>query len=136
MTIIVDTIINSPIEKVWEHWNNPDSIVKWNHASSDWHCPSATNNFKVGGTFSYTMSAKDGSNSFDFAGIYTKIEPLKTIETTLGDGRKVSVDFEPVDSENTIITESFDSEETNSIELQRTGWQSILDNFKKYCESQ
>lgn len=136
MTISVDTIINSPIEKVWEHWHNPESIVKWNHASSDWHCPSANNDFKVGGTFSYTMSAKDGSSSFDFNGMYTKIESLKTIETTLGDGRKVSVEFEPVDNENTIVTESFDTEEENSIDQQRQGWQSILDNFKKYCEDQ
>lgn len=134
MTISVDTIINSPIEKVWQHWTSPESIIKWNHASDDWHCPLATNDFILGGNFSYTMAAKDSSNSFDFTGIYTKIEPLKTIETTLNDGRKVSVDFEKVDDQNTIVTENFETESENSVEKQREGWQAILDNFKKYCE--
>ncbi len=135
MMISVDTLINSPLEKVWQHWVSPESIIKWNHASDDWHCPSATNDFKIGGTFSYTMSAKDGSSTFNFTGIYTKIEPQKLIETTLTDGRKVSVDFEKVDDQNTIVTENFETEETNSIDQQRTGWQAILDNFKKYCEA-
>lgn len=36
----------------------------------------------------------------------------------------------------TIITvETFEAETTNSIELQKEGWQAILDNFKKYAEA-
>lgn len=134
--ISVDTLINSPIEKVWQHWTSPESITKWNQASDDWHCPLATNDLILGGSFCYTMAAIDGSDSFDFTGIYTKIEPQKLIETTLTDGRKVSVEFEKVDDDNTIVTENFETEETNSIDQQRTGWQAILDNFKKYCEGQ
>ncbi|MFA7301475.1 MAG: SRPBCC domain-containing protein [Candidatus Shapirobacteria bacterium] len=134
MTISVDTIINSPIEKVWQYWNDPTSVMVWNRAEDSWHCPQATNYFELGSGFSYTMSAKDGSSSFEFAGMYTKIEPQKLIEYTMADGRKVSVEFEKVDDTNTIVTESFDTENENSVEAQRTGWQMILDNFKKYCE--
>ena len=135
MMISVDTIVNSNIEKVWKNWSDPEAVMKWNYASDDWHCPKASNDFKPGGNFNYTMSSKDGKNSFDFVGMYTEIKPLQNIEITLGDGRKVSVSFEAVDDQNTIVTESFDTEETNSVDLQRTGWQAILDNFRIYCES-
>lgn len=134
MTISIDTTINSPIKKVWENWTNPSAVMTWNHASDDWYCPKAVNDFTVGGTFSYTMSSTDNKNSFDFFGTYTKIEPLKTIETTLGDGRKVVVEFKKVDDITTSVTESFDTEDVNSADRQRSGWQAILDNFKKYCE--
>lgn len=134
MMITVDTIISAPLEKVWNNWITPEAVMKWNHASDDWYCPKATNDFKPGGNFSYTMSSTDDKQSFDFAGMYTKIEPQKEIETKLGDGRVVNVSFEAVDDNNTIITETFETEETNSVDLQRSGWQSILDNFKKYCE--
>lgn len=135
MTISIDTIINAPLEKVWQNWIDPDAVRQWNHASPDWYCPKAENDFKPGGNFSYTMSSLDGKNSFDFGGMYTKIVPLKTIEIKLGDGREVSVDFDRVDDQNTIVSETFDAEEINSIDMQRQGWQSILDNFKIYCET-
>ena len=132
--ISVDTIINAPDEKVWKHWNDPNSVKNWNHASEDWYCPKATNELKNGGKFSYTMSDIEDKTSFDFGGMYIEIEPNKFIEIKLDDGRKMTVEFEKVDSNNTIITESFETEETNSIDKQREGWQAILDNFKKYCE--
>jgi len=132
--ITVEAMVEAPIEQVWENWNDPEKVMEWNHASDDWYCPKAENEFKPGGKFSYTMSARDGSFSFDFWGNYTKIENLKIVESTLGDGRNMSVEFEKVDNNNTIVTESFETEETNSIDKQRQGWQSILDNFKKYCE--
>ena len=132
--ITVDTAVNTAIETVWKHWIDTESIKKWNHASDDWICPEATNNFKAGGQFSYTMSAKDGSASFSFEGRYTKIEQLKIIEFTLADNRKVSVEFEKVDDHNTIVTETFETEETNTVDKQREGWQAILNNFRILCE--
>ena len=131
--ITVTTKINSPIEKVWDYWTNPIHIVNWNNASDDWHTPKAENDLKVNGTFRYTMAAKDGSFSFDFWGVYTHIEKFKNIEFTLGDERKVKISFTKNESD-VLITESFDAESTNSEELQRNGWQAILNNFKKYVE--
>jgi uncharacterized protein YndB with AHSA1/START domain len=134
MLITVDTLISAPLEKVWNNWISPEAVMQWNHASDDWYCPKATNDFKAGGNFCYTMSSVDNKTSFDFGGMYTKIDPHKEIETKLGDGRVVTVNFEAVDDHNTIVTESFETEDTNPVDLQRTGWQAILDNFKKYCE--
>ncbi len=123
----------APISKVWQYWTLPEHIMNWNFAGSDWHCPSATNNLVVGGEFHYLMAAKDGSFSFDFWGTYQNIEFEKSIDILLGDGRKMAVYFEVI-PEGTIVTETFEPETENSPELQKTGWQSILDNFKKYLE--
>lgn len=133
--ITVQTTVNKPVEKVWESWTQPEHITKWNQASPDWHCPSAHNDLRVGGEFSATMAAKDGSASFDFAGVYTKVTPLKEIAYKLGDDREVEIVFEKIDENNTRITETFDAEGTHTLEQQREGWQSILDNFKQYTES-
>jgi uncharacterized protein YndB with AHSA1/START domain len=108
--------------------------MKWNFASEDWHCPKADNNLVPGGEFHYLMAAKDGSFSFDFWGTYIKIEMEKFIEIILGDGRKMSVSFE-VMGQATTVTEIFEPEEENALELQKAGWQAILDNFRKHAES-
>lgn len=131
--IEVKTIINAPISKVWECWTSPKHVVNWNFASNDWHCPKAENNLIIGGEFHYFMEAKDGSFGFDFWGTYVIIEDGKYIEILLGDGRKMTVVFEVSENE-TILIEKFDPETENSIELQKTGWQMILDNFKLYVE--
>jgi uncharacterized protein YndB with AHSA1/START domain len=131
--IIVETTIDAPLEKVWQCWTQPEHITKWNFASDDWHCPSAENNLVVGGEFHYAMAAKDASFSFDFWGTYNKIETEKLLEITLGDGRKMSVIFERNEA-GTIVTEVFEPETTNSLELQKTGWQLILNNFKQHVE--
>ncbi len=132
--ISVETSINAPIEKVWEFWTEPEHIMNWNFASDDWECPQAMNDLRVCGTFSATMAAKDKSASFDFAGTYTHIEEGSIIEYTITDGRKVKVIFESISDTETKITEIFDPESENSEEMQRSGWQAILDNFKKYTE--
>ena len=132
--ITVKATVNSPVEKVWEMWTNPEHIVKWNNASDDWHTTKAENDLRTGGKFLSRMEAKDGSFGFDFEGIYDNVIPNKLIEYSLGDIRKVKVEFED-ENGKTNITEIFDAETTNSVELQRTGWQAILDNFKKYTES-
>ena len=132
--LIVKTIINAPTAKVWKFWTSPEHIIKWNFASSDWHCPDATNELVVGKEFHYCMAAKDGTASFDFWGTYTNIEFEKRIEITLGDGRKVSVSFEK-QGETTLVEEKFEPENQNPLALQEQGWQMILDNFKKHTEN-
>jgi uncharacterized protein YndB with AHSA1/START domain len=131
--ITVDSTIQAPLEKVWELWTSPDHITRWNSASDDWHTPSAQNDLRVGGKFASRMEAKDGSMGFDFGGVYDEVEPLSRIAYTMGDGRKVQVSF--VETDNGIhLTETFEAEAMNPVEMQKGGWQAILDNFRKYAE--
>lgn len=132
--ITVTTLVEAAIEHVWECWTNPDHIMEWNHASDDWHCPAATNDLTVGGTFSSTMSANDGSASFDFEGTYTDIVEYERIEYSLADDRHISVTFEEEDGKIR-VTEVFDAEGENPVEMQQAGWQAILDNFRDYTEA-
>lgn len=131
--IIVTTEVNAPLRKVWEHWTNPRYIVKWNFASDDWCCPKAQNDLKVGGEFRSTMASKDKNFSFDFIGIYTKIEPMNQIDYKVEDGREVSIVFRE-EGNKVIVTESFEAESLNSREIQRHGWKAIMENFKKHVE--
>lgn len=131
--ITVETDIHADIRKVWSYWSEPDHITKWTFASSDWHAPYAENDLKTGGSFKTTMAAKDGSFSFDFEGVYSDVIDYKLIQYEIAYGRKVKITFEENDGITKVI-ETFDPENQNSIEMQRTGWQSILDNFKKYTE--
>jgi uncharacterized protein YndB with AHSA1/START domain len=133
--VVVQATINAPIDKIWEYWTNPADITRWNHASDDWHSPRAENDLRTGGKFNMRMEARDGSAGFDFWGTYTKVILNKLIEYTMGDGRKVKVQFAARDYKTEVI-ESFETENENSLELQRTGWQAILENFKKYAEKQ
>ena len=133
-SITVESTVNAPVEKVWAYWTGPEHITKWNNASDDWHTPSATNDLRVGGKFTFRMEAKDGSFGFDFWGIYDEVQTNALIAYTLGDSRKVKIIFTPLDH-STKVVETFEAESENSIELQRGGWQSILDNFKKYTEA-
>ncbi|HEY1164347.1 MAG TPA: SRPBCC family protein [Chitinophaga sp.] len=133
-SITVQSTVNAPVEKVWKYWSDPAHITQWCQASDDWHAPHAENDLRTGGKFSTTMAAKDGSFSFDFGGIYDNVEEHKLIEYTLGDGRKVSVVF-TAKGDQTEVVETFDMEDTHSEEMQRGGWQAILDNFKKYTEA-
>jgi uncharacterized protein YndB with AHSA1/START domain len=131
--ITVEVVVNAPLEKAWRYFTEPEHITKWNNASPDWHSPKAENDLRVGGTFNYRMEAKDGNAGFDFAGTYTGVVPHRMISYTMGD-RKVKVTFEEEGS-RTHIVEVFEPETVNSWEMQRSGWQAILDNFKSHCES-
>lgn len=133
-TITVQTTVNAPVEKVWQYWTAPQHIMQWCQASDDWHAPYADNDLRVGGNFKTTMAAKDGSFSFDFGGVYDVVDHHKAIAYTMSDGRKVSVQFQK-DGAGTQVIETFDPENMNSLEMQQTGWQAILDNFKKYTET-
>lgn len=133
-TITVSSTINENVEKVWDFYTNPDHIVNWNAASDDWHCPEAENDLRPGGKMRSRMEAKDGSFGFDFEAIYDEVIPQKRIVYTMTDGRQATVDFAEVD-EKTQVTVVFDAEDENSHELQKAGWQAILDNFKTYTEA-
>ena len=131
--LTIQTTIDAPVEKVWRLWNGPEHIKNWNNASDDWHTPHAEVDLRPGGRFLSRMEAKDGSWGFDFAGEYTTVDEHKKIAYTMDDGRKVEIHFSSVNG-HTAVTESFEPETTHSLEMQQAGWQSILDNFKRYTE--
>lgn len=133
-TITVTCTVHAPAGKVWACWTEPQHIMQWYFATDDWHAPHAENDLRAGGSFKTTMASKDGCMSFDFGGTYDVVETGKFIEYHIGDGRKVSIRFE--EEGNAIrITENFETETTHPTEMQRAGWQAILDNFKKYVEA-
>jgi uncharacterized protein YndB with AHSA1/START domain len=134
-TITVQAVINALVEKVWNLWTTPGHITKWNNVSDDWHTPWAENDLQVGEKFLYRMEAKDGSSGFDFAGVYDEIKRNELIAYTIDDERKVKVTFTKNNDAETKVVEAFEAESTNPLEMQRGGWQTILDNFKKYVES-
>jgi uncharacterized protein YndB with AHSA1/START domain len=131
--ITVSTAVNAPIEKVWKAWNSPEHITQWYFASDDWHAPKAENDSQVGKKFTISMAAKDGSFSFDLIGEYINIKENEYIEYNLEDGRNVQITFEIADHK-VFVSESFEPENENPEEMQRDGWQAILDNFKKHVE--
>lgn len=132
--VTIQATVNASVEKVWEFWNNPSHVTKWNAASEDWHSPSASNDLRVGGEFSYRMEAKDGSFGFDFGGVYDEVTEHKSIAYTMGDDRKVSITF-TTQGNQTHINEVFDAESENPVEMQQAGWQAILNSFKNYAEN-
>lgn len=134
LSVTVEATVHAPVEKVWKFWTEPKHITKWNSASDDWHTPFAENDLKVGGKFLSRMEAKDGSFGFEFGGVYDEVELNERISYTLGDGRKVGITFISQENETKVI-ETFEAENTHPIEMQKAGWQAILDHFKKYAES-
>ena len=133
MEITIGVEVSAPLEEVWKSWITAEDITKWNFAIDEWHCPSANIDFQVGGKFNYKMEAKDGSMGFDFTGVFTEIDPQKTIVFKLDDNRRVVVEF--VDSEKGVkVSQTFEAEDENSAEQQRQGWLSILGNFKYHVE--
>lgn len=132
--ITISATVNATPEKVWQYWNLPEHVTQWNQATPDWHCPKASSDLRVGGKFSATMAAKDGSFSFDFEGTYTEVIPNQLLRYTMPDGRKVEVKFAG-EGNATVITETFDPETENPIEMQEAGWNMILNSFKSYAES-
>jgi uncharacterized protein YndB with AHSA1/START domain len=129
--ITVETAVHAPLERVWQAWNNPEDIKRWNAASDDWHTPSSSVDLREGGKFSARMEAKDGSMGFDFEGTYTRIVPQRLVEYRIGDGREVSVEFRE-QAGAVLVRETFEAETENPPEMQRRGWQAILDNFARH----
>lgn len=133
MKITVETVVKAKLSKVWDAWNNPADIKQWNAASDDWHTPRSTVDLREGGKFLSRMEARDGSEGFDFEGTYTRIVPHKTIEYRMSDGREVTIEFAERPG-GVLVKETFDAETENSPELQRQGWQAILDNFARHVQ--
>ena len=133
MKITVETIVNADLNDVWNAWNSPDDIVQWNSPHSDWHTTRSAVDLREGGKFSARMEAKDGSAGFDFEGTYTRVVPNRIIDFKMSDGREVNIEF-AARTGGVAITETFDAETENSPEMQRAGWQAILDNFGRHVE--
>lgn len=131
--ISIRTTISADKQKVWDYYTQPEHITQWNFADPSWHCPSATNDLKVGGRYVARMEAKDGSSGFDFDAVYTEIKQGESFTYEFG-GRFATVEFKETNGQ-TEVTTTFDPEAENIIELQRIGWQAILDNFKKHTET-
>ena len=134
-SIQVQTTIKAAVATVWKKWTTPSDIVKWNTASDDWHTTRVENDLRVGGKFLWRMEAKDGSMGFDFRGVYDEVQTKERIASTLDDDRKLTIVFRSI-SNATEVVETFEAENENPIEMQRKGWQAILDNFKKYVEEE
>jgi uncharacterized protein YndB with AHSA1/START domain len=131
--ITIEATVQAPVIKVWNSYTSPIHIVKWNAASDDWHTTRAENDLRKGGKFLSRMEAKDGSFGFDFGGVYDEVKINELIAYTMDDGRKAKIVFASTGNQTKMVIE-FDAEAENSIEMQRGGWQAILDNFKKYVE--
>jgi uncharacterized protein YndB with AHSA1/START domain len=131
--ITVETLVKANLDSVWDAWNNPDDIKQWNAASDDWHTTRSTVDLREGGKFSARMEAKDGSEGFDFEGTYTRVVPQKLIEYRMDDGREVKVQFTEA-ADGVLVRETFEAETENDPEVQREGWQAILDNFAWHVE--
>lgn len=133
MKITVQTLVKADLNTVWRAWNNPEDINQWNAASDDWHTTKSSVDLREGGAFSSRMEAKDGSEGFDLTGTYTRVAPQEIIESRLADGRTVEVEFTEV-ADGVLVRETFETESENTPELQRQGWQAILDNFARHVE--
>lgn len=132
--ITIEASINADAKKVWDYYTNPTHIVNWNFAHPSWHCPKAENDMRVGGRYCAHMEAKDGSFGFDFEAIYSELVIGEKFTYGMPDDRQVNVSFKD-NNGSTTITIVFDAETINPIEMQKAGWQSILDNFKSYTEN-
>ena len=135
MKITVETQVNAKLSQVWHAWNNPADIQQWNAASDDWHTTRSTVDLREGGKFVARMEAKDGSEGFEFEGVYTRVVPQKAIEYRMDDGRQVTVEFSE-QAGRVLVRETFEAEAQNTLELQRQGWQSILDSFARHVEKE
>jgi len=131
--ITVSVIVNASLTQTWKAFTSISSIAQWNFASDDWCCPKAINDLREGGSFNYRMESVDHKHGFDFYGTYTKVVPENRIDYTLGDDRKVSIVFRKLDDKTEVI-ETFEAETENSLDLQKHGWQAILENFRKHAE--
>ena len=134
MKITVERLVNAPLDRVWEAWNTPADIERWNTAQDDWHTTRSAVDLREGGEFSSRMEAKDGSVGFDFEGTYTRVVPGRSLAYRMSDGREVEVEF--VEGPGGVtVRETFDAETENAPELQRQGWQAILDSFGRHVEA-
>jgi uncharacterized protein YndB with AHSA1/START domain len=134
MKVTIETLVKAPLSNVWDTWNSPDDIKQWNTAQDDWHTTRSTVDLREGGKFSARMEAKDGSMGFDFEGTYTRVVPKKVIEFRMADDREVQIEFVER-KDGVLVKETFDTENENPVEMQRQGWQAILNSFGRHVEA-
>jgi len=132
--ITVQATINADSKKVWDYYTNPKHIIHWNFADPSWHCPSAENDMRIGGIYKARMEAKDGSYGFDFEAVYSSISEGKNFTYEFG-GRTATVQIHDLGKQTEVVV-TFDPEKENPIEMQKGGWQAILNSFKNYTEKQ
>ncbi len=131
--VTIETTVSANTKKVWDYWNKPEHITKWNFAADDWHCPKAENDLRVGGRLKSRMEAKDGSFGFDFEATYDEVIDQKKITYTMLDGRQATTDFENLTAKQK-LQQSLMPRMKTRLRCKEGGWQAILDNFKKYVE--
>ncbi|EON74846.1 hypothetical protein ADIS_4678 [Lunatimonas lonarensis] len=132
--ITILTAVNAKIEKVWQYYNQAQHIIHWNFATDEWCCPKVETDFIEGGKYLARMEAKDGSFGFDFEAVFDEIREPEWVAYTMGDGPRAEIEFRE-EGEKTVVKISFDPDQSHSREMQRDGWQAILNNFKKYAET-
>lgn len=131
--IRIETVVSAAPAAAWRAFTSPEAITQWNQASPDWHCPSAEVDLRAGGTHRARMEARDGSIGFDLTGTYEEVDAPKALTLRLEDGRRARTTFAP-EGQGTRVTTVFDPEATNPVEMQRAGWQAILDSYAAYVE--
>lgn len=129
--ITVEAHVPVPPEQAWAAYTDAKAVTRWNFASSDWCCPSAQIDLRVGGRHVARMEAKNGSMGFDFEGTYEEVDAPSALTLRLDDGRCARTTFEP-EGGGTCVRTKFEADATQPAEMQRDGWQAILDNYATY----
>ncbi len=132
-TFTTTVSINASLELVWSYFTDIKHIGEWANGSPDWETTAIKNDLQPGGEFLSRMAAKDGSQSFDFGGVYDEVIPHSKIAYTMGDGRTAMTTFTK-DGDSTRVDQVVDAEKENPVEFQKAGWQSMLDNLKARIE--
>jgi uncharacterized protein YndB with AHSA1/START domain len=130
-TITIEAFVPVTPQQAWDAFTSPTAITQWNQASPEWHCPTATVDLQVGGKHVARMEARDGSFGFDFEGIYEEVDAPRAVTLRLGDGRKSRTTFLG-EGVGTRVATTFDPESIHSTEMQRAGWQAILNSYAAY----
>ena len=71
----------------------------------------------------------------ELEGTYKEVEPESHVVYTLGNDTEVNVRFSDA-GDKTQVTVRFEPSEKEDRDHQRSNWQAILDNFRKYAEGQ
>lgn len=133
--ITVETLVSVSPGEAWRVYTSPDAITQWNFASPEWHCPRAVVDLRVGGRHCARMEAKDGSMGFDYEGAYEAVDAERSLILRLDDGRLVHTTFDP-EADSTRVRTVFDADPGAPTDMQRDGWQAILDNYADFVRQQ
>ncbi len=95
--IVVTRIINSPVERVWKAWTDPERVQRW-WCPKDYTSPYAKIDLREGGKFVFAMRApkEQGGQDQYSSGVYKKIEPMKRLEFVQSMSEKDGNAIDPV----------------------------------------